>query len=151
MSEFMKFWMRILSLLAVMASGKDNCPILPKLANSCSDESSHKPSNKSTEVHLPRFSLKQGMIPRHYIMPWKENMIFRNMNLKHAEVRGIHAGPLEDSLFLNHSERLCHGEDRKVVLNKGPPEIKIADMPLHSPLSRYQSTVISHGFRRRLV
>ncbi|XP_025288437.1 sperm-associated microtubule inner protein 10 [Canis lupus baileyi] len=151
MSEFMKFWMRILSLLAVMASGKDTCPILPKLANSCSDESSHKPSNKSTEVHLPRFSLKQGMIPRHYIMPWKENMIFRNMNLKHAEVRGIHAGPLEDSLFLNHSERLCHGEDRKVVLNKGPPEIKIADMPLHSPLSRYQSTVISHGFRRRLV
>ncbi|XP_025850814.2 sperm-associated microtubule inner protein 10 [Vulpes vulpes] len=106
---------------------------------------------RSTEVHLPRFSLKQGMIPRHYIMPWKENMIFRNMNLKHAEVRGIHAGPLEDSLFLNHSERLCHGEDRKVVLNKGPPEIKIADMPLHSPLSRYQSTVISHGFRRRLV
>ncbi|CAK7292414.1 Testis-expressed protein 43 [Vulpes lagopus] len=134
-----------------MASGKDTCPILPKLANSCTDESSHKPSNKSTEVHLPRFSLKQGMIPRHYIMPWKENMIFRNMNLKHAEVRGIHAGPLEDSLFLNHSERLCHGEDRKVVLNKGPPEIKIADMPLHSPLSRYQSTVISHGFRRRLV
>ncbi|CAD7687960.1 unnamed protein product [Nyctereutes procyonoides] len=134
-----------------MASGKDTCPILPKLANSCTDESSHKPSNKSTEVHLPRFSLKQGMIPRHYIMPWKENMIFRNMNLKHAEVRGIHAGPLEDSLFLNHSERLCHGEDRKVVLNKGPPEIKIADMPLHSPFSRYQSTVISHGFRRRLV
>nr|AAI26783.1 LOC100126817 protein [Bos taurus] len=24
-------------------------------------------------------------------------------------------------------------------------------MPLHSPLSRYQSTVISHGFRRRLI
>uniref|UniRef100_A0A2K6CV88 Uncharacterized protein n=1 Tax=Macaca nemestrina TaxID=9545 RepID=A0A2K6CV88_MACNE len=62
------------------------------------------------------------------------NMIFRNVNLK-----------------IPHNERLCHGEDRKVVLQKGPPEIKIADMPLHSPLSRYQSTVISHGFRRRLV
>ncbi|XP_049976872.1 sperm-associated microtubule inner protein 10 [Alexandromys fortis] len=68
-----------------------------------------------------------------------------------AEACGIYAGPLEDSLFWGYSERLCHGEDRKVVLKKGPPEIKIADTPLHSPLSRYQSTVISHGFRRRLI
>ncbi|XP_076994785.1 sperm-associated microtubule inner protein 10 [Tamandua tetradactyla] len=132
-----------------MASGKDACPFLPKLIN-CS-ESSNKPANKCNEIHLPQFSLKQGMIPRRYVMPWKENMKFRNLNLKHAEACGIHAGPSEDSLFLNHSERLCHGEDRKTVLRKGPPEIKIADMPLYSPLSRYQSTVISHGFRRRLV
>ncbi|XP_007463791.1 PREDICTED: uncharacterized protein C5orf48 homolog [Lipotes vexillifer] len=134
-----------------MASGKDTCPILPKLTNNCSDENSYKPAIKCGEIHLPRFSLKQGMIPRRYVMPWKQNMKFRNVNLKHAEACGIYAGPLEDSLFLNHSERLCHGEDRKVVLKKVPPEIKIADMPLHSPLSRYQSTVISHGFRRRLV
>ncbi|XP_006056430.2 testis-expressed protein 43 [Bubalus bubalis] len=133
-----------------MASGKDTCPILPRLPNNCSDENSDKLANKC-EIHLPRFSLKQGMIPRHYVMPWKQNMKFRNVNLKHAEACGIHAGPLEDSLFLDHSERLCHGEDRKVVLKKGPPEIKIADMPLHSSLSRYQSTVISHGFRRRLI
>ncbi|XP_040300291.1 sperm-associated microtubule inner protein 10 [Herpailurus yagouaroundi] len=146
--------MRILSLLEVMALGKDTCPILPKIANSCTDESLYKPSNEcapNAGVHLPQFSVKHGMIPRRYVMPWKENMKFRNMNLKHAEVCGIHAGPFEDSLFLNHSERLCHGEDRKVVLKKDPPEIKIADMPLHSPLSKYQSTVISHGVRRRLV
>ncbi|XP_062941499.1 sperm-associated microtubule inner protein 10 [Cynocephalus volans] len=134
-----------------MASGKDTCPILPKLTNTCSEESPHKPANKYSEIHLPRFSLRQGMIPRRYVMPWKENMKFRNVNLKQAEACGIHTGPLEDSLFLNRSERLCHGEDRKVVLRKGPSEIKIADIPLHSPLSRYQSTVISHGFRRRLV
>ncbi|KAF5913493.1 testis-expressed protein 43 [Diceros bicornis minor] len=134
-----------------MASGKDTCPVLPKLVNNRSDENSYKPADKYNEVHLPRFSLKQGMIPRHYVMPWKENMKFRNVNLKHAEACGIHAGPLEDSLFLNHSERLCHGEDRKVVLKKDPPEKKTADLPLHSPLSRYQSTVISHGYRRRLV
>ncbi|XP_019587938.2 sperm-associated microtubule inner protein 10 [Rhinolophus sinicus] len=134
-----------------MASGKDTCPILPKLADNCPDENSYKPANKCNEVHLPRFSLKQGMLPRRYVMPWKESMIFRNVNLKHAEACGIYAGPLEDSLFLNHSERLCHGEDRQVVAKKGPPEIKIADIPLHSPLSRYQSTVISHGCRRRQV
>ncbi|XP_066133066.1 sperm-associated microtubule inner protein 10 [Saccopteryx bilineata] len=133
-----------------MASEKDTHPILPKLANNCFDDNSSKPANRS-EGHLPQFSLRHAMIPRFYVMPWKESMKFRNVNLKHAEACGIHAGPLEDTLFLNCSERLCHGEDRKVVSKKGLPEIKIADMPLHSPLSRYQSTVISHGFRRRLV
>ncbi|EGV92910.1 GRAM domain-containing protein 3 [Cricetulus griseus] len=68
-----------------------------------------------------------------------------------AEACGIYAGPLEDSLFWGYRERLCHGEDRKAVLKKGLPDIKIADIPLHSPLSKYQSTVISHGFRRRLI
>ncbi|XP_047410966.1 testis-expressed protein 43 [Sciurus carolinensis] len=133
-----------------MASGKDTDPTSPKLANVCSDENSYDPANKY-DTHLPRFSLKQGMIPARYVMPWKENMEFRKVNLKQAEACGIYTGPLEDSLFLDHSERLCHGEDRQVVLKKGPPEVKIADMPLHSPLSKYQSTVISHGFRRRLV
>ncbi|XP_020040560.2 sperm-associated microtubule inner protein 10 [Castor canadensis] len=130
-----------------MASGKDG-PALPKLADKCSDESEHKPANKYDDIHLPRFSLKQGMIPTRYVMPWKENMKFRSVNLKQAAACGIYTGPIEDSLFLNRRERLCHGEDRKVVLKKGPPEIKIADFPLYSPLSKYQSTVISHGFRR---
>ncbi|XP_057645059.1 testis-expressed protein 43 [Chionomys nivalis] len=140
-----------------MALEKDACPALPKLDKSSAAGNAAKPANKNPkqirceEIHLPRFSLKQGMIPTRYVMPWKESMKFRNVNLKQAEACGIYAGPLEDSLFWGYSERLCHGEDRKVVLKKGPPEIKIADMPLHSPLSKYQSTVISHGFRRRLI
>ncbi|XP_037365331.1 testis-expressed protein 43 [Talpa occidentalis] len=134
-----------------MAPEKDICPTLPRIASNCPEESSNKPVNKYTDVHLPRFSLRQGMIPRHYVMPWKINMKFRNVNLKHADACGIYAGTLEDTLFLDHSERLCHGENRKLVLKKGLPDIKIADMPLHSPLSKYQSTVISHAFRRRLV
>ncbi|XP_075827235.1 sperm-associated microtubule inner protein 10 [Microtus pennsylvanicus] len=143
-----------------MALEKDACPALPELDKSSTARNAAKPANKppfsfpsfrSEEIHLPRFSLKQGMIPTRYVMPWKESMKFRNVNLKQAEACGIYAGPLEDSLFWGYSERLCHGEDRKVVLKKGPPEIKIADMPLHSPLSRYQSTVICHGFRRRLI
>uniref|UniRef100_A0A8C2LBM5 Sperm microtubule inner protein 10 n=1 Tax=Cricetulus griseus TaxID=10029 RepID=A0A8C2LBM5_CRIGR len=129
-----------------MALEKDACPALPKLDNSSAAGNTSKP-----EIHLPRFSLKQGMIPTRYVMPWKENMKFRNVNLKQAEACGIYAGPLEDSLFWGYSERLCHGEDRKAVLKKGLPDIKIADIPLHSPLSKYQSTVISHGFRRRLI
>lgn len=35
-----------------------------------------------SEVHLPRFSFKQRLIPGRYVMPWKENMKFRNVNLK---------------------------------------------------------------------
>ncbi|KAM6223227.1 sperm-associated microtubule inner protein 10 [Rhynchocyon petersi] len=135
-----------------MASGKeDTCPSLPKLSSSCSDENSHQEPYQCVDVHLPRFSLKQGIIPRRYVMPWKETMKFRKVNVKHAEMSGIDTGPLEDSLFLDHSERLCHGEDRKAILKKGPPEVRIADMPLHSPLSKYQSTVISHGLRRPLI
>ncbi|XP_020863037.1 sperm-associated microtubule inner protein 10 [Phascolarctos cinereus] len=103
------------------------------------------------QIHLPRFSLKQGLIPRHYTMSWKLDMKFRKVHLKHAQLSGIHSGPLEESLFLDRSERLCHGEDRDIVLKKCSPHIKIADMPLHSPLSKYQSTVISHGYRRQLI
>ncbi|XP_021006673.1 testis-expressed protein 43 [Mus caroli] len=142
-----------------MASEKDDGPALPKLdeddnqtaENTCKPVEEPPQQFRCDDIHLPRFSLKQGMIPTRYVMPWKENMKFRNVNLKQAEACGIYAGPLEDSLFWGYSERLCHGEDRKAVLKKGLPEIKIADMPLHSPLSRYQSTVISHGFRRRLI
>ncbi|XP_007527849.1 sperm-associated microtubule inner protein 10 [Erinaceus europaeus] len=133
-----------------MAAGKDTHAVSPKLIDNYADENIET-SNNNSEPHLPRFSLKHGMIPRRYVMPWKENMQFRSMNLKNAEKSGIYAGALEDSLFLDHSERLCHGEDRKTVLKKDSPEMKIADIPLHSPLSRYQSTVIAHGFRRRLV
>ncbi|XP_051019170.1 testis-expressed protein 43 [Acomys russatus] len=149
-----------------MASEKDTSPALPKLDNRSTAGNSSKRVNRfwltqgflspclifrCEDIHLPKFSLKQGMIPTRYVMPWKENMKFRRVNLKQAEACGIYSGSLEDSLFWGYSERLCHGEDRKAVLKKGPPEIKIADMPLHSPLSRFQSTVISHGFRRRLV
>ncbi|XP_059102320.1 testis-expressed protein 43 [Peromyscus eremicus] len=134
-----------------MALEKDACPTSPKLDDSGAAGNESKPANKCDDVHLPRFSIKQSMFPSRYVMPWKENMKFRNVNLQQADACGIYAGPLEDSLFWGHSERLCHGEDRKVIMKKGPPEIKIADMPLHSPLSRYQSTVISHGFRRRLI
>ncbi|XP_049628688.1 testis-expressed protein 43 [Suncus etruscus] len=136
-----------------MASKKDttvlpeDTTVLPEVK--CSDE--HLDEPKDTEIHLPRFSFKQGMIPNYYVMPWKENMEFRCLNMKRAQACGIYAGILEEPLFLNRSERLCHGEDRKSVFKKGPPEVMVADIPMHSPLSRYQSTLISHSYRRRLV
>uniref|UniRef100_A0A8C6QHH5 Sperm microtubule inner protein 10 n=1 Tax=Nannospalax galili TaxID=1026970 RepID=A0A8C6QHH5_NANGA len=126
---------------------KDTCPSLPKLDSELKDSG----LLISFAIHLLRFSLKQGMFPVHYVMLWKKSMKFRKVNLKGEACVWDLCWPLEDSLFWGYSERLCHGEDRKIVLKKGPPKAKIADMPLHSPLSRYQSTVISHGFRRWLI
>ncbi|XP_074063425.1 sperm-associated microtubule inner protein 10 [Macrotis lagotis] len=102
-------------------------------------------------IHLPRFSLRQEQIPRYYVMGWKQDMKYRKLHLKHAQQGGIYSGPLEESLFLEHTERLCHGEDRENVLKKIPFPIKIGDMPLHSPLSKYQSSIISRGYRRQLM
>ncbi|XP_072506560.1 sperm-associated microtubule inner protein 10 isoform X2 [Notamacropus eugenii] len=106
---------------------------------------------RPNQIHLPRFSFKQGLIPRHYVMSWKQDMKFRKVHLKHAQLSGIHPGPLEETLFLDRAERLCHGEERDAVLKKYPPHVKITDMPLYSPLSKYQSTIISHGYRRQLM
>ncbi|XP_032654441.1 sperm-associated microtubule inner protein 10 [Chelonoidis abingdonii] len=100
--------------------------------------------------HLPKLSRKHGMIPMHYVMPWKEDMKNRKFTLKHAEVVGIYTGATEDNLFLEHRERLCHGEERKHVQEKIPQEIMIVDIPIYSHLSRYQKSVIAHAWRMKL-
>uniref|UniRef100_A0A8D0HDB6 Sperm microtubule inner protein 10 n=1 Tax=Sphenodon punctatus TaxID=8508 RepID=A0A8D0HDB6_SPHPU len=90
------------------------------------------------------------MIPKFYVMPWKEAMKHRNITLKHAEQVGLYSGAVEDSLFLNKSERLCHGEDRKQVWNKIPQKMLTADIPIYSHLSRYHKSVVALGFRLKL-
>ncbi|XP_077674147.1 sperm-associated microtubule inner protein 10 [Eretmochelys imbricata] len=107
-------------------------------------------SHRFVHCHLPKLSHKHGMIPVHYVMPWKEDMKNRKFTLKHADVVGIYTGATEDSLFLEHRERLCHGEERKHIREKIPQEMLIADIPIHSHLSRYQKSVIAHGWRMKL-
>uniref|UniRef100_A0A7M4EZW6 Uncharacterized protein n=1 Tax=Crocodylus porosus TaxID=8502 RepID=A0A7M4EZW6_CROPO len=69
---------------------------------------------------------------------------------KHAKLAGIYSGAVEDSLFLKHRERHCHGEDRKLLQKKISYEMVIQDVPLHSPLSRYQKSAIAHAWRKKL-
>ncbi|KAM8792544.1 sperm-associated microtubule inner protein 10 [Eudromia elegans] len=107
-------------------------------------------SSRLANCHLPKFSNKNGMIPERYVMPWKQDMKNRKLILKNAELAGIYAGALEDSLFLGHRERLCHGEERKSIQEKMPKEMLIADIPIYSHLSRYQSSVIAFACRRKL-
>nr|XP_028605362.1 testis-expressed protein 43 [Podarcis muralis] len=100
--------------------------------------------------HLPSFSYRHGMIPKLYVMPWKQDMKYRDMALKHAKLVELYSGPLEDSLFLEKRERHCHGEDRKQLLQKVPCQLTVEDIPIYSHLSRYHKSMVAYGFRIRL-
>uniref|UniRef100_A0A6J0TGZ0 Sperm-associated microtubule inner protein 10 n=1 Tax=Pogona vitticeps TaxID=103695 RepID=A0A6J0TGZ0_9SAUR len=100
--------------------------------------------------HLPRFSYRHGMIPKLYVMPWKQDMKYRTLNLKYADNIGLYSGSPEDTLFLNKSERHCHGEDRKKLLQKVPQQMTVEDIPIYSHLSRYHKSMVAYGFRIKL-
>ncbi|KAM3848115.1 sperm-associated microtubule inner protein 10 [Vipera latastei] len=100
--------------------------------------------------HLPSFSCKHGMIPKHYVMPWKQDMKYRALHLQHADQVELYSGAREDTLFLEKSERLCHGEDRKKLMQKVPQEEIIVDIPIYSHLSRYHKSMLAYGFRVKL-
>ncbi|XP_048359456.1 testis-expressed protein 43 [Sphaerodactylus townsendi] len=100
--------------------------------------------------HLPRFSYRHGMIPNLYVMPWKQDMKYRKIKLKHADLVGLYSGASEDTLFLDKRERHCHGEDRNQLLLKVPQQMAIADIPIYSHLSRYHKSMVAYGFRLRL-
>ncbi|XP_063151345.1 sperm-associated microtubule inner protein 10 [Candoia aspera] len=100
--------------------------------------------------HLPRFSCKHGMIPKLYVMPWKQDMKYRALHLQHADQIELYSGALEDTLFLEKTERYCHGEDRKKLLQKVPQQPVVVDIPIYSHLSRYHKSMVAYGFRIKL-
>ncbi|XP_062985543.1 sperm-associated microtubule inner protein 10 [Elgaria multicarinata webbii] len=100
--------------------------------------------------HLPRFSYRHGMFPKLYVMPWKQDMKYRKLILKHADNVGLYTGAPEDTLFLDKCERHCHGEDRKQLLMKVPHQMTVVDIPIYSHLSRYHKSMVAYGFRIKL-
>ncbi|XP_069820657.1 sperm-associated microtubule inner protein 10 [Dendropsophus ebraccatus] len=99
--------------------------------------------------HVSEFSRRHPTISTRYVMPWKQDMVNRKLITRHADLAGLYKGPHEDSLFLRNKERLCHGEERHIIMEKMkiPPQHGMTDFPLHSPLSRYQSHVIKQKTR----
>ncbi|XP_073480938.1 sperm-associated microtubule inner protein 10 [Aquarana catesbeiana] len=99
--------------------------------------------------HIPEFTRRHPMIPKRYVMPWKQDMVNRKLILRHAGQSGVHTGPQEESLFLENKERLCHGEDRHFIMEKMkiPSHMQHTDLSLHSSLSRYQSYMINQRSR----
>uniref|UniRef100_A0A8C5RK96 Sperm microtubule inner protein 10 n=1 Tax=Laticauda laticaudata TaxID=8630 RepID=A0A8C5RK96_LATLA len=100
--------------------------------------------------HLPRFSCKHGMIPKLYVMPWKQDMKYRALHLQHADQVELYSRAREDTLFLEKSERHCHGEDRTKLMQKVPQEEFIVDIPIYSHLSKYHKSMVAYGFRIKL-
>ncbi|XP_043916719.1 testis-expressed protein 43 [Protopterus annectens] len=94
--------------------------------------------------HLPQFTPSQPVIPKRYVMPWKQDMKNRKLILKNAEHIGVSTGPHEESLYLEHRERLCHGERVNDVLEKSLQRTPgyLLFPPMHSQFSRYCSSLI---------
>ncbi|XP_018430912.1 PREDICTED: testis-expressed sequence 43 protein [Nanorana parkeri] len=105
--------------------------------------------NRLVHSHIPEFTRRHPIIPKRYVMPWKQDMVNRKLILRHADQSGVFRGPQEESLFLENKERLCHGEVCHIPMEKMkiPSEKQHTNLPLHSPLSRYQTYVINQRSR----
>ncbi|KAG8598030.1 hypothetical protein GDO81_002473 [Engystomops pustulosus] len=99
--------------------------------------------------HVPEFSERHPIIPKRYVMPWKQDMENRKLLTRHADLAGLYRGPQEESLFWQNKERLCHGEEHHNIMKKikMPSQHHLTDFPLHSHLSRYQSYKINQKTR----
>ncbi|KAJ8401642.1 hypothetical protein AAFF_G00379590 [Aldrovandia affinis] len=100
--------------------------------------------NKSTHSHAPAFSIRHPMIPKLYVMPWKQDMKNQRHLLKNASLAQIPHGPHEESLCLEQRERLCHGQNRTGPLDStsacSVPQTCLPS-PIASHLSRYNSSL----------
>ncbi|KAG8456236.1 hypothetical protein GDO86_002145 [Hymenochirus boettgeri] len=101
-------------------------------------------------THIPEFSRHHPLIPKHYVMAWKQDMVNRKLILRHADLAGVYRGPHEDSLFLENKARLCHGEEPNNITGKIklPEQKQITSFPLHSSVSKYQGYLIKQNKRQ---
>ncbi|KAI1900254.1 hypothetical protein AGOR_G00048100 [Albula goreensis] len=105
--------------------------------------STHTGPNKLAHSHIPAFSVRHPMIPKLYVMPWKQDMKNQRLLLMNANLAQIPVGPHEESLCLEQRERLCHGQDRTGPLDSSahsPPQTCLPP-PIASHLSRYNSSL----------
>ncbi|XP_030581551.1 LOW QUALITY PROTEIN: testis-expressed protein 43 [Archocentrus centrarchus] len=99
--------------------------------------------------HIPRFSPPYPMIPKLYVMPWKQDMKNQRLLMKAAALAGIPVVPLEESLCFCGRERFCHGQD-STYTTSSTPLFSQTGLPAHnsSHLCRYNSSVVT---TRRLI
>ncbi|XP_033947712.1 sperm-associated microtubule inner protein 10-like [Pseudochaenichthys georgianus] len=61
--------------------------------------------------HIPTFSARHPMIPKLYVMPWKQDMKNQRLLMKNAALTKVPVVPLEESLWFCGRERLCHSQE----------------------------------------
>ncbi|KAK2838138.1 hypothetical protein Q5P01_015350 [Channa striata] len=97
--------------------------------------------------HIPTFSARHPMIPRLYVMPWKQDMQNQRLLNKNAALAGIPVVPLEESLCFGGRERLCHSQDSthcsSSPSHSGPLGQTGLMVPNSSHFSRYNSSVLT--------
>ncbi|GAA6230975.1 testis-expressed sequence 43 protein [Lates japonicus] len=100
--------------------------------------------------HVPTFSARHPMIPRLYVMPWKQDIKNQRLLMKNAAVAGIPVVPLEESLCFCGRERLCHSQDsnhRSASSSSSSSSAPLTQTErtahLSSHLSRYNSSVVT--------
>ncbi|XP_040897456.1 testis-expressed protein 43-like [Toxotes jaculatrix] len=109
--------------------------------------------HERTCSHIPAFSARHPMIPKLYVMPWKQDMKNRSLLMKNAALAGIPVVPLEESLCFCGRERLCHGQDTNHrSTSSSSSSSSSSSAPLSqtgltahhsSHLSRYNSSVVT--------
>ncbi|XP_034027052.1 testis-expressed protein 43-like isoform X2 [Thalassophryne amazonica] len=87
------------------------------------------------------------MIPKLYIMPWKQDMKNQKLLKKNAALAGIPVVPLEESLYYGGCERLCHNKGSTSSSPSSTNSTCLCQMGLtahrSSHLSRYNSSVVT--------
>uniref|UniRef100_UPI0009B43126 testis-expressed protein 43 n=1 Tax=Monopterus albus TaxID=43700 RepID=UPI0009B43126 len=92
--------------------------------------------------HIPAFSARHPMIPRLYVMPWKQDMKNQRLLMKNAALAGIPVVPLEESLCFCNRKRLCHSQASP---SPSSPPVSQMGLTAHrsSHFSRYNSSVVT--------
>ncbi|XP_026177915.1 testis-expressed protein 43-like isoform X2 [Mastacembelus armatus] len=96
--------------------------------------------------HIPSFSVRHPMIPRLYVMPWKQDMKNQRLLMKNAALAGIPVVPLEESLWFCGRERLCHSQtSTHCSTSSSSAPLSQTGLTAHrsSHLSRYNSSVVA--------
>nr|XP_046242350.1 testis-expressed protein 43-like [Scatophagus argus] len=96
--------------------------------------------------HIPTFSRQHPMIPKLYVMPWKQDMKNQRLLMKNAALAGIPVVPLEESLCFCGRERLCHNQDsaHRSSSSSSAPFSQTGLTAHHSShFSRYNSSAVT--------
>uniref|UniRef100_A0AAY5L7X1 Testis expressed 43 n=1 Tax=Esox lucius TaxID=8010 RepID=A0AAY5L7X1_ESOLU len=98
-----------------------------------------------TNSHVTEFSIKHPMIPKLYVMPWKQDMKNQRLLIKNAALAGVPHEPQEESLYFEGRERLCHEQDRGGILELSAFSATQTGLEAQnaSHFSRYNSSVVT--------
>lgn len=93
---------------------------------------------------IPVWSRYHPQIPQRYIPQWTQDMENRTLILENCKLSNYPCGPHDKSIYLVHRERLNNVEPQKMVNSKSikVPRERLLRPWFHSPLSRYQSSLM---------